>query len=280
MRLIRPVLAILAAVALAATARAAAPQRVVTLGGALTEIVYALDRQAALVGVDQSSTYPQAATQLPQVGYYRSFSVEGVAGLQPTLVLASDQAGPPEALQKLQQLGLRVAVLPSAATVDALEQRIRGVAAALSANERGEQLIATIRASLDAARPAQAPRALMLMGRDSHLQGAGRNTAADAMLVLAGADNVLAAQSGYKPLSPEALVALAPDVIVTTTMTVESVGGRAQLLASPGIALTPAARQGRIVVMDDLLLLGFGPRLPEAIGELRAGLGGNPQTRQ
>lgn len=271
--------ALMASIALsAASANAAEAPRVVTLGGSLTEIVYALDKQSTLVGVDQSSSYPQAAQQLPQVGYYRNFSVEGVAGLKPTLILSSDQAGPPEALQKLQQLGPRVVVLPSATTIEALEQRIRGIATELSAGDRGEALIANIHASLNTAKPEKAPRALMLMGRDSHLQGAGKNTAADAVLVLAGAENVLSAQQGYKPLSPEALVALAPDVIVTTTMTVDSVGGRDKLFASPGISLTPAARQGRIVIMDDLLLLGFGPRLPEALSELRAGFAGKPQA--
>lgn len=251
----------------------------VTLSGALTEIVYALDAQGNLVGVDQSSSYPVAATRLPQVGYYRNFSVEGVVGLKPTLVLATDQAGPPEALVKLQQLGPRVVVLPSAATIEALEQRIRGVATEFAASEKGEQLIAQIRASLAADKPLKAPRALLLMGRDSHLQGAGKNTAADSMLELTGAENVLATQQGYKPVSPEALAALAPDVIVTTRMTVESVGGKDQLMTSPGIALTPAAKQGRIVIMDDLLLLGFGPRLPEALSELRAGFAGNAKIR-
>lgn len=261
-------------------AQAEESRRVVTLGGSLTEIVYALDAQASLVGVDQSSSYPAAATRLPQVGYYRNFSVEGVAGLKPTLVLATDHAGPPEALAKLQQLGPRVVVLPSAPTVEALEQRIRGVAAELAATERGERLIATIRASLATTAPVKAPRALLLMGRDSHLQGAGKNTAAHSMLQLTGAENVLATQEGYKPVSPEALAALAPEVIITTRMTVDSVGGKDKLLASPGIALTPAAKQGRIVIMDDLLLLGFGPRLPEALSELRAGFASTMQSRR
>lgn len=257
-----------------------APQRVVTLGGSLTEIVYALGAQAQLVGVDQSSNYPPAAAQLPQVGYYRSFSVEGVAGLRPTLILASDQAGPPEALSSLQQLGPRVVVLPSAPTVEALEQRIRTVATELAVIERGEQLIAQVHASVAIPKPHKIPRALLLMGRDSHLQGAGKSTAADSMLQLAGAVNVLAAQQGYKPVSPEALVALAPEVIVTTRMTVDSVGGKDKLMSSPGIALTPAANQGRIVIMDDLLLLGFGPRLPEALRTLRVGLAGGALSRQ
>jgi iron complex transport system substrate-binding protein len=152
------------------------------------------------------------------------------------------------------------------------------VAAELRADARGEQLIARVRASLGNPRAGKAPRALLLMGRDSHLQGAGTHTAADSILQLAGAENVLAAQQGYKPISPEALVALAPDVIIATRMTVDSLGGTAQLMASPGIALTPAAKGGRVIVMDDLLLLGFGPRLPEALIELRAGMAGSAQT--
>lgn len=278
-RILLSLLALLPALVFAPIAHAKEPQRVVTLSGSLTEIVYALDAQGSLVGVDQSSSYPAAATQLPQVGYYRNFSVEGVVGLKPTLVLATDHAGPPEALAKLQQLGPRVVVLPSDATVEALEQRIRGVATELAARERGEQLIAKIRASLATSKPDKAPRALLLMGRDSHLQGAGKNTAADSMLELTGAENVLATQQGYKQVSPEALAALAPEVIVTTRMTVDSVGGKDKLMASPGIALTPAAKQGRIVIMDDLLLLGFGPRLPEALSELRAGFAGNAKIR-
>lgn len=260
-------------------ALASESQRVVTLGGSITEIVYALDVQAELVGVDQSSSYPPAATLLPQVGYYRNFSVEGVAGLKPTLILASDQAGPPEALKNLQQLGPRVVVLPSSSTVEALEQRIRSVAAELASVDRGEQLIAKIRVSLTGPAPQKAPRTLLLMGRDSHLQGAGTNTAADAMLQLTGAQNVLSAQQGYKPISPEALVSLAPEVIVTTRMTIDSLGGEDKLLTAPGIALTPAAKQGRIIIMDDLLLLGFGPRLPEALSALRAGFAARIKPR-
>ncbi|MFT3930885.1 MAG: ABC transporter substrate-binding protein [Spongiibacteraceae bacterium] len=258
---------------------AIAGERIVTLGGALTEIVYALDEQVQLVGVDQSSSYPAAALQLPQVGYYRNFSVEGVIGLKPTLILASDQAGPPESLANLQRMGLRVRVLPSAPTVDALAQRIRGIAEVLDKQRDGEQLIQRIRASLIAPQQ-KMPRTLMLMGRDSRLQGAGYDTAADAMLKLTGAMNVLAAQQGYKPIAPEALAALAPEAIVTTQMTVDSVGGIDKLLGLSGIAMTPAAKQGRIVVMDDLLLLGFGPRLPEALAQLRAGLVAPALTRQ
>lgn len=266
------------ALSVAATvAQAGPPQRIVTLGGAITEIVYALNAGGAMVGTDSSSNYPPQARQLPQVGYYRGFSIEGVASLRPDLVLASEQAGPPTAVAQLRQLGQKVVMLPAAPTVEALEQRITGVAAALDAREVGVALVRQIRAQV--AQTAQATqsrrstqRVLLVSSHTGRLEAAGTDTAADAVLRLAGALNVMAAERGYKPISGEAAAALKPDVIVTTTLSVTALGGMDAFLAQPGIALTPAARQKRIVVMDDLLLLGFGPRLPEALRQLQAAL--------
>jgi iron complex transport system substrate-binding protein len=74
-------------------------------------------------------------------------------------------------------------------------------------------------------------------------------------------------------MSPEALVAAAPEVVLTTDEGLQAVGGRAALLASPGFAATPAGRAARVVSLDALLLLGFGPRLPAAVTALNQRLG-------
>ncbi|MGL6039910.1 MAG: heme/hemin ABC transporter substrate-binding protein [Deefgea sp.] len=248
----------------------AAEMRVVSLGGPLTEIVYALNAGNRLVAVDQSSVYPAAANQLPKVGYYRQFSVEGVLSAKPDLILASDQAGPPEALEQLRRMGRRVVVLPSGSTMPDLEKRIYGVAAALGLRDDGRKMVTDLQKQVAAlSQKSNQTRALMLMSRTGAPEGAGKNTSADSMMNLAGMSNVLAKQQGYKPLSQESLAALRPDVIITTTRSVESLGGIDKLLASPGLSQSPAAKQKRILVMDDLLLLGFGPRLPEALTELK-----------
>ncbi|MGL4996718.1 MAG: heme/hemin ABC transporter substrate-binding protein [Deefgea sp.] len=248
----------------------AAEMRVVSLGGPLTEIVYALNAGNRLVAVDQSSVYPAAANQLPKVGYYRQFSVEGVLSAKPDLILASDQAGPPEALEQLRRMGRRVVILPSGSTMPDLEKRIYGVAAALGLRDDGRKMVTDLQKQVAAlSQKSNQTRALMLMSRTGAPEGAGKNTSADSMMNLAGMSNVLAKQQGYKPLSQESLAALRPDVIITTTRSVESLGGIDKLLASPGLSQSPAAKQKRILVMDDLLLLGFGPRLPEALTELK-----------
>lgn len=261
-------------------AQATAPQRVVTLGGTVTEIVYALEAGSRVVGVDDSSLYPPAVRNLPHVGYYRGFAIEGVASLRPDLVIASDQAGPPQALEQLRRLGKPVLVVPSAPNIEELIHAVEAIAQALQCEAAGAELARRIHAGVARARALQppggiAPRVLLFSSHTGRLQAAGRDTAANAVLELAGARNAFADQIGYKAISAEAVAALQPDVIVTTTMSVRASDNLAAFTALPGIAVTPAARNHRIIVMDDLLLLGFGPRLPEALRLLEAGLRAN-----
>jgi len=256
---------------MAASVHAAEPSRVVTLGGSVTEIVYGLGQGDRLVGDDQSSLYPEAATKLPRVGYYRAVPVEGVLSLKPDLVLASEQAGPPEALKRLAGVGVRVVTVSDAPSVDSLKSRIRAIAGALGVAAAGERMVEDVTQELARAEaiPATRARALLLINRTGSPQGAGRDTAANEVMQLAGLDNVLHDQQGYKPLSAEAMGALAPDLIVVTQASLEAGGGMEKFLSLPGIASTQAAAKRRVVVMDDLLILGMGPRLPLALTQLK-----------
>lgn len=255
----------------AAAVHAAEPSRVVTLGGSVTEIVYGLGQGDRLVGDDLSSLYPEAATKLPRVGYYRAVPVEGVLSLKPDLVLASEQAGPPDALRRLAGVGVRVVTVSDAPSVDSLKARIRGVADALGVAPAGERMVDEITRELARAEalPATKARALLLINRTGSPQGAGRDTAANEVMHLAGLVNVLHDQQGYKPLSAEAVGALAPDLIVVTQASLDAGGGMEAFLRLPGIASTQAAAKRRVVVMDDLLILGMGPRLPLALTQLK-----------
>ncbi|MGS1009638.1 heme/hemin ABC transporter substrate-binding protein [Achromobacter anxifer] len=264
-------LAMAAGWVIALSAHAAPPARVVTLGGSVTEIVYQLGQGDKLVGDDLSSLYPEAATKLPRVGYYRSVPVEGVLSLKPDLVLASEQAGPPDALKRLADVGVRVVTVSDAPSVDSLKSRIRGIADALGVAPAGERMVEDVTRELARAEavPATRARALLLINRTGSPQGAGRDTAANEVMHLAGLVNVLQDQHGYKPLSAEAMGALAPDLIIVTQASLDAGGGMDAFLRMPGIASTQAAAKRRVVVMDDLLILGMGPRLPLALTQLK-----------
>jgi len=251
---------------------------VVALGASVTETVEALGAGAWLVGVDRSSASLPAARRVPVLGYFRALNAEGVLSLRPTLVLTTTDAGPPAALQQLRAAGVAVRLLPAAESVEGAADKLRGVGAALGLAGRADSLAAAMRAEVRAAaaaaraaaaRAGGAPRALFIYARGpGHLYVAGTATGADAMLRLAGARNAVTAFSGFRPLTAEAVVTAAPDVLVLPARGLESVGGLAGLRRLPGVALTPAARRGRVAAVDDALLLGFGPRLGEAVRQL------------
>lgn len=264
-----------AAIALAgclvAPACAQLASRVVSLGGTVTEIVYDLGQGKRLVADDLSSLYPEAATKLPRVGYYRAVPLEGVLSMKPDLVLASEHAGPPKVLDRIRALGVKVSIVSDQPSLASLYKRVEQIAAQLGVPEKGSALLDKIRTSIEAAQSMRGTsrRVLLVMNRTGQLLAAGGNTAANEILALAGLKNVLADQKGYKPVSAESVAALAPDMIVITTASMQASNGKAAFLARPGIAMTPAAKQHRVVAMDDLLILGLGPRTGQAIRALK-----------
>lgn len=266
-----------AALSWSAAATAAGP-RVVSIGGALTEIVYALGKGDALVGVDTTSRHPAAAGTLPQVGYNRQIAAEGVLSLAPTLVLLTTEAGPPAAVRQLQDSGITVLVLPGSDGPEVVRTRIERVAAALGVEERGRRLADRIDADLNRLRGAIAaakeqPRVavLLALGQGAPL-AAGRGTAAAAMVALAGGRNAVDAYDGYKPLTPEAALALDPDAVVVPDHALATFGGVEGLAALPGLRNTRAVREGRVFPVDSLAFLGFGPRVAVAARDLAAAL--------
>lgn len=266
------------ALALVAVARAEAAERLVSVGGALTEIVYALGAADLLVGVDTTSLYPPAARSLPQVGYMRQLSAEGVLSLAPTLLLITEEAGPPAVLRQLQAAGVRMVLLPGGHQPGAVRARIEGVAKAVGQEARGQALAA--RVDQDVARIAAAlkgvsePRVLFLLtpsGGGTPL-ASGRHTAADALIAMSGGVNAIAGYDGYKPLTPEAALAADPDYILVPGHTMDALGGAGAIAAMPGLKDTRAVREHRIVSMDMLTMLGFGPRIAVAMRQLAAAI--------
>lgn len=245
---------------------------IVSVGGAITETIYALGAQDQLAGVDTTSLFPVDATKLPQVGYARTLSAEGVLALKPQVLLASGEAGPPQVLAQLKSAGVRVEVLDEQHRFDGMLARTQRVGALCGREREAAQLVSRLQQAW-AARPkppaGSAPRVLFVLAHaGGQLRVAGEGTSADAMITLAGARNAFGGAQGYKPLTAEAALQAAPDIVLCTDQGLEAQGGADGLLKAPGLALTPAGRARRVASMEALLLLGFGPRLPQAVAEL------------
>lgn len=256
---------------------AAAEPRLVSAGGTATEIIYALGAQAGLVGTDTTSLYPPEAQARTSIGYVRNLSAEGVVSLNPTLVIAAAEAGPPPILAQIKTAGIPVLTLADGFTEDAVLTRIEQIGAALNRTAQATMLQETVRRELAQVRaalvPIQArPKVMFVLSAARGLVVAGENTAAAAIIALAGGQNAVRDFTGYKPLTPEALLATAPDFILTGDHVVAALGGRQALAEHPDLALTPAGQAGRFIVRDSLLLLGFGPRLGQAVLDLARAL--------
>jgi heme transport system substrate-binding protein len=270
--------AAIAVVSLASTVTAAHAERVISIGSDVTEIVYALGQDKRLVAVDESSVYPAATRALPQVGYLRTLSAEGILSLKPDLIVAAAHAGPAAVMEQLADAKIKIVSVPSEESLAGTMAKIDAVAAALGVAGKAAALkstvaerMATVEAALKSADGGTKAMFLLAQGPGGAM-AAGRGTAADAMITLARATNVAGSFDGYKPLTAESAIALAPDVIIVAEHAVGMLGGLDKVKQRPEIAITPAAKNGRIVVMDALLLLGFGPRTPEAVAMLARAL--------
>ncbi|MEM8840644.1 MAG: ABC transporter substrate-binding protein [Pseudomonadota bacterium] len=254
------------------------PSRVVVAGGDLTEIAFGLGAGDRIVAIDQTSTFPEATATLPQIGYVRRLAAEGILSLEPDLVLAAHDAGPEITFEQLRAAGVPIAMAPDTPSADSIAEKIRFVGAALgvkeaahTAAERFLDDLAEVRAKV--AKLPDTPRVLFILG----LQGStplvgGGGTGADEMITLAGAQNAATGFKGYKPMNREAIIGAAPDAILMMAQHSERFGGIDAILARPEIALTPAGKAKRAVAMDGMLLLGFGPRTPQAIADLASAL--------
>jgi len=249
--------------------------KVVSLGGGVTEIVYALGAESLLVGRDLSSTYPEQARALPSVGYYRQLPAEGIVSLRPTLVIASENAGPPQSIEHLKALNIKVITVPDAPTVDSLKVRVREIGQALGRKKAAETLIQQFERDLALAKAGakSSMSAMTVVIRGGKMLGAGRDTNADVVIQAAGLRNALATEKSYRPLSAEAVTRIAPEVIIVTAGTVKSMGTLKAVRDSPLLKHTPAVKNNRIVVLEDLLAQSFGLRLPQAVTQIQQGLG-------
>ena len=259
--------------------------RVVTLGGVITETAYALGAGSQVVGVDASSYYPQDVFALgAPLPYYRQLSAEPVLAAKPTLILGTAEVGPPEVVQQLRDAGIPTLLIKQDLTTDGTKALITTLGQALGRDTEAAALNAKLDTDLAAAATLVAgatshPKVMMLLlppGAPMLVSGTG--TEADTMIGLAGGVNALTSYPGYVPLTPEAAVAAAPDIILTTTSSLKAAGDIAGLLAVPGISDTPAGAAKAIVAIDDLELLSFGPRVAQGITDLAKAL--HPELAQ
>ncbi len=252
--------------------------RIVSIGGDVTEILYALKADPKIVAVDTTSQFPvDALKEKKSVGYMRALSAEGVLSMSPTVILASEGAGPPETIALLKESSIPYAEVPEVNSPQGVVDKIRFIASVIGTDAQGEALAKSVEddfAKLAAQRSkiTKPVRALFVLSvQNGRAIVGGAQTSADAMLRLAGADNAADNTHGFKPVADEAVIEIAPDAIVTMKHRENGIPSDA-ILRIKGLQASPAGQQNRIVVMDGVYLLSFGPRAARAAGDLMKAL--------
>lgn len=259
------------------------PSRIAAVGGSITEIVYALGEEKSLVARDSTSVYPEAANKLPDVGYIRALSAEGVLGVNPSGILALAGSGPQEAVDVLMKASVPFITVPENFNHEGILEKVRIVGKALGVDAKAEALVASLDADLKAAEKLTADipvgkrkRVLFILSmQGGKILASGSGTAADGIIALAGGVNAVDGFSGYKQLSDEAAVTAKPDIILMMDRVGDHAAVSDDLFANPAIASTPAGEAKSLVRMDGSYLLGFGPRTASAIKELATSLYGD-----
>lgn len=253
--------------------------RIVSLNGDITEIIFELGLGDNVVAVDVTTTYPEAGAALNEsgstVGFHQQLTPEAVLRFQPTLVIGDTQVGPDETIEQLRQAGIPVAIIETQVTLDGVETKINDVATILGVPEDGEALAARVMADIAAAQARVAdndddPNVVFLYTRGPQLLLIfGRGMPTQAMIEGAGAVDagVTTGIMGAAPLTPEALIAAAPDVIVVPESGFEALGGISALLGIPGVSDTPAGENEAVLVYDEAFFFNLGPRVGQALDQ-------------
>ncbi|GGX37507.1 hemin ABC transporter substrate-binding protein [Tateyamaria omphalii] len=252
---------------------------VIAIGGDVTEIIFALGQGHRLLARDATSTFPAEAQRLPDVGYMRRLSAEGVLSFAPNLIVSAEGAGPPEVIDILRAASVEFAEVPEGYDADAILQKIETVGAALGVRDQATALASKTRAALDTALDRAAQRSddkarvmFILSTQGGRILASGTDTGADGIIRMAGGVNAVTSFEGYKPLSDEAVSAAAPDVILMMDRSGDHSATDEELFGLPALSVTPAAKTKNVVRMDGLFLLGFGPRTADAVTTLNRAL--------
>ena len=269
----------LAPVGADAEQRKAEFDRIVSIGGSVTEIIYALEQQHRLIARDTTSSFPAEVMTLPDVGYMRALSPEGVLSVTPNLIVAEEGSGPPEAIDLLKAASVSFVTVTDKFSSQGIIDKVLAVGWALGVESKAQALAKSLTLELAAAEAAanvndgsQKKVLFVLSVRGGRILASGTNTAADGIIRMAGAINAISEFEGYKLLSDEAIIAAAPDIILMMDRGGDHSTAADELFALPAVATTPAAQSRAIIRMNGLYLLGFGPRTGKAILQLSKAL--------
>ncbi len=254
------------------------PMRIVTAGGSITEIIFALGKGDKIVAADSTSLFPAEARQLPKIGYFRQIGAESVMSFQPTKLIGAQAMGPDATLAQIRDAGVDIHVLGENRSYQGLQSMVQEIGSILGRQQQAEALVADMdkrvnaltSVSRDAAKQNPVTALYVLSNADRGLTVAGQNTVPQALFEAARINNAASQIKNYKLMDNEAIVKNNPDFIILASHRFPEADAIKQICQHPAIRFTNAGRECRVLTMDSSMSLGLSTRFPEALAQLIA----------
>jgi heme transport system substrate-binding protein len=251
--------------------------RVVCVSKQINEFIFAIGAEKHLVAHDLTSIYPAAIRNLPSVGYHRALSAEGIISMHPSVFLTDGNVGPQSVLDQLMEVGIPIKVMPPGKSMTDAQQLMLEVGAffhrekqAAAEVDQWKSDMANVMATSKHWANEPKPRVIMIhFGQIINNYLAVTGGPANQVIEWAGGENVLASDAhGMVRLTPELIADARPDIILVNDVAFDRFGSAKAFEQLPGVALTPAGKNGRIYRVTEQESLYFGPRTPATILKL------------
>ena len=241
---------------------------IVVAGGSITEILYFLNEEDKILGIDVTSNFPKQTKELPSIGYVRNLSTEGILSLNPKLILGENDMGPPLVLDQINEVGVDLRIIPEEQTAMGIIDKISCIASIIGSQDRAQEKIKgelmPIVKDLErfqGDKIFEKKRVMLILS----MQGtspivAGLGTSGDGFIKMTGAINVFESFKGWKPVSEEAIIESDPDYFIIPSRDMHKNSDVKSLTSNPIFKNTKAGSKENFIFEDSMAMLGFGPR--------------------
>lgn len=249
--------------------------RIVSAGGSVTEIIYALGRGDWVVATDSTSLFPDEAARVPKLGYFRQLSTEGILAQRPSLLLGASATGPDVMLRQIQNAGVHVRIFDVTKDLNGLLDLVLAIGQEVSSENEAKHLVDNIINQVEqqkilfaqqSSQVREPINALFVVAmNDRGVTVAGNHTVPQALFHTLGITNIAADLDGYKLMDTESILVKNPDIIFVAGHMLHGEDSLLSLCSHHAIKSTFAGQHCLVKAIDSNIGLGLSPRFSVAL---------------
>tara|TARA_Y100001970_G_C14166457_1_gene821570 strand:- start:717 stop:1565 length:849 start_codon:yes stop_codon:yes gene_type:complete len=246
-------------------------ERIITIGGSVTDIVFELGYGKHVIATDQSSTIPEEVKNLPQVGYIRAISAEGILSLNPSKIITTTDIGPPNVVEQLKNSGVDLYIFDSPYSFKEITLLVKDIANCINKQEDGIKLnnnLLNIHTTLEEIKNQLDSKQKIVFFMNPSIgsfSAAGSKTKADYLIQYLGGENIFANEfNRYSKVTKENIIKHNPDIIlVGSTMGKDEETSKSIFYNSKEFKNIKAVMDNNVFSIDMGSHLTFGSSFPK-----------------